>query len=64
MKNFLLILALISTLYTNAQITINYSDYPEIGDVVMYDTTNVTGLSVGTSGANQTWDFSFYDIYI
>ena len=58
MKNFLLILALISTLYTNAQITINYSDYPEIGDVVMYDTTNVTGLSVGTSGANQTWDFS------
>ena len=55
MKNFLLILALISTLYTNAQITINYSDYPEIGDVVMYDTTNVTGLSVGTSGV---YDYS------
>tara|TARA_Y100001954_G_scaffold30301_1_gene27881 strand:+ start:3049 stop:4092 length:1044 start_codon:yes stop_codon:yes gene_type:complete len=58
MKNFLLILALVGTLYTDAQITINYSDYPEVGDSVMYDTTNVAGLNVGTSGANQIWDFS------
>lgn len=58
MKNYLLILTLGIGVFLNAQITINYSDYPEIGDVIMYDTTNVGGLTVGASGANAVWDFS------
>ncbi len=49
----------------NAQITIDSTDMPAIGDtmVVASDTAAPTGLSVGGTGA-QTWDFTNLQIHI
>jgi PKD repeat protein len=42
-----------------AQITLNLSDYPDIGDDIFYFTDTLpVGATVGMAGANQTWDFS------
>lgn len=45
--------------FTHAQITLNQADMPTIGDVQVTINASVTpGISVGSPGANQTWDFS------
>lgn len=44
---------------SNAQITVTRADFGTIGDVIYYGTdSTLTGLSVGTSGANKTWNFT------
>lgn len=60
MKNTLLILSLMCLLnftgYT--QIVVERSDFPVIGDLVVTAQDDVTVLSPGNPGINQTWDFS------
>jgi Secretion system C-terminal sorting domain len=52
---------------SNAQITVTRNDFGSIGDVIYYGTdSTLTGLSVGASGANKTWNFTtvvFPDTY-
>jgi len=44
---------------TQAQITINSSDVVVIGDVVEQASDTIpTGITIGSAGANQSWDFS------
>lgn len=58
MKQCLFILSLAFGMIANGQISISYSDYPQIGDIAVYDTTYNGGLTVGASGASVVWDFS------
>ncbi len=61
MKNasLLLIFSMLLSASGFAQITITQADMPVIGDMQANVNAEVTaGLSVGSSGANQTWDFS------
>ncbi|HIF14210.1 MAG TPA: hypothetical protein EYQ86_02320, partial [Bacteroidetes bacterium] len=58
MKYIVLNLLLFIGISLNAQITINFGDYPVIGDIHKYDSTNIGGLTAGAAGANITWDFS------
>jgi hypothetical protein len=67
----LVLVLLIGALQSNAQITVNRSDFGNIGDQLLYGTdTTGTNLSIGPAGANVTWDFStsavanFYDTAI
>lgn len=61
MKKFTLLLFVSFFVYkqSDAQITITRADFGTIGDVLQYanDTSTAT-LSVGSAGANMTWDFS------
>ena len=46
----------------NAQITITEADMPAVGVVQATIDVNITpGISIGNSGANQTWDFSDFE---
>jgi hypothetical protein len=61
MKRILLSTLAIATISTgvNAQITINSTNLFEIGTTVEQATdNNPTTISIGSSGANQTWDLS------
>jgi hypothetical protein len=61
MKKCLLLycLSFICVIYTNAQITIDYSNTPVIGNIAIENVDTVfTGITPGSAGANQTWDFS------
>ncbi len=59
-KEILLSLFLMAFSFSiHSQITITQSDMPQIGDIQATITANVTpGITVGSPGANQTWDFS------
>jgi hypothetical protein len=41
-----------------SQIVLNTSDLPQVGDVQVYRKIDSTSTNPGTSGANQTWNFS------
>lgn len=63
MKNLLLIAGVMfaSALTATAQITINRSDLGNLIDarfIQAHDTTDLTALSPGSAGANQTWNLS------
>ncbi len=55
---FILSFILLHTAFLCAQIVIDRSDFPHIGDLVVTGTDQVTPVSPGNSGPNQTWDFS------
>ena len=48
-----------------AQITVTDADLVNVGDVIYqaYDTVPASSISVGNSGANQTWDFSSLQVH-
>jgi len=48
------------SVYTFSQITVTSSDFIGIGDVVLssVDSTQLTSISPGSTGTNQSWDFS------
>ncbi len=52
-------------LTTQAQITIEQSDFPMVGETILNgrDTLVSSSISVGSGGANQTWDFSALQVY-
>ncbi len=53
------IIFILCCLIGQSQITVTQSDMPMIGDSKAFvDVANISGVSIGTSGANQTWDFS------
>lgn len=64
MQNFykisLTVLALLGLTQANAQITLTEADAPSINDAypVIYDTTDVASVDIGTTGNNQSWDYS------
>lgn len=61
MKKSLLILSaiLIAAFTLNAQITITSNNLPVVGKaIVTAEDTVLTGLTVGSAGANQTWNFA------
>ena len=59
MKKSLLILALLSAAQLSAQITITNADMPSAGSHYLLDNaTAPTGLNLGDTGPNHTWDFS------
>lgn len=51
---------------TQAQITIEQSDFPTAGNEILTgrDTLVSSSISVGSGGANQTWDFSALQVYV
>ncbi len=57
--SFFLFVALTITGYASAQPTITQADFATVGDTITraVDTLG-TGLTIGNSGPNQTWDFS------
>ena len=59
-KQILFLLASSVSIFTWAQITITRSDFFNTGEVVVegYDTSIAGSTSPGSTGANQTWDFS------
>lgn len=59
--SFTCLLVFICAFSTRAQITFNQSSVPTAGDVIIIAGTDTTGISPGASGANQVWDFSFFD---
>lgn len=54
----LLLLALISPILVNAQITVTSSDFADAGDTIRMSTTTDFTIDIATTGANQTWDYS------
>ena len=58
MKKRLTILLLIFTNYGYSQITVTDMDIMGVGDVVYMSEDFNPNISLGNSGANQTWDFS------
>lgn len=53
------ILCSIFSLFAQAQITITADDFPNIGGtLIIANSSNPTGISIGLAGANQTYDFS------
>ncbi len=61
MKRLLLLISIFCsiTLLSSAQVTINNSVIPSVGDSLQRMQDNQpTGISIGISGANQYWDFS------
>ena len=58
MKYSILNLLLFIGISLNAQVSINFADYPVIGDIHKCDSTNIGGLTAGAAGANAIWDFS------
>lgn len=67
MKKILLTVSgLVCALFTtHAQITIEQSDFPVPGDIILQgrDTLVSSSISLGTGGDNQTWDFSALQVY-
>ena len=57
MKNKISLLFIILNNILFAQVILNYTDYNPIGNANVY-TSNINGFSIGTSGSNQTWDYS------
>jgi hypothetical protein len=55
-KLYTLTFASIFSIQLNAQIT--QEDLPNAGDTATYAVANALGTSTGTSGNNQTWDYS------
>jgi hypothetical protein len=58
MKKQFLLFFIMSSFFAKAQITIQSSDMPLIGDTLRFSQTSAAGLDVQTTGANTTWDFS------
>ncbi|MFN8280788.1 MAG: hypothetical protein U0V49_10940 [Saprospiraceae bacterium] len=59
MKKLLLLMLVASAWEIRAQITINNSILPSVGDVYNYAVDTVSsGITVTASGGNQSWDFS------
>jgi hypothetical protein len=62
MKNPLLLLGILTLTfwsYSNAQgPTINSSIWPQIGDTLNLQPVSTVNVSLGTTGANQVWDYS------
>jgi hypothetical protein len=59
MKKHLLLITLLASEFSNAQITLNSSDFPSSGDMyLMSDATAFQGMDETQTGANFTWDFS------
>ncbi len=54
-------LCLFSPFSITAQITLNQSDFPSAGTAVIRAEANTNGVSPGSAGPNQTWDFSSLD---
>jgi hypothetical protein len=61
---FLLALLVLLPFTTVSQIVIDRSDYGNIGDTVFLFQSNdpLDTISIGSSGAGQTWDFSFLTV--
>lgn len=57
-KHLLFVSALIATTAVSAQITITDADFPTIGQSYVRASSDSATTTYGTSGANQTWDFS------
>ncbi|MBU0507232.1 T9SS type A sorting domain-containing protein [bacterium] len=56
------LVALLSlTALSFSQITITSANVPPVGSTIYNASTEEVTLSVGSGGANQTWDFSSYD---
>lgn len=69
--SFSLILVVVATFTSQAQITVTRAAMPQIGHQVVTGVDQTTSFDVGNAGANQTWDFSnavveYYDtaVYI
>ncbi|MFN8332162.1 MAG: hypothetical protein U0T81_13270 [Saprospiraceae bacterium] len=59
MKKLLLLMLVASAWEIRAQITINNSILPSVGDVYNYAVDTVSsGITITASGGNQGWDFS------
>jgi PKD repeat protein len=58
---FLLGFCLFFSLPITAQISLNQSDIPTAGSAVIMAEASTTGVSPGSAGSNQTWDFSALD---
>jgi hypothetical protein len=65
MKNIYTSLFLMASFATQAQITIDISDMPVIGDVINRKADTMTVLSgPGNAGANQTWNFTQLSTFV
>ena len=59
--SFTSLLVFICAINIKAQITFNQSNVPTAGDVLIIAGADTIGVTPGASGANQVWDFSFFD---
>ncbi|MDA9563251.1 T9SS type A sorting domain-containing protein [Flavobacteriales bacterium] len=58
-KTLLSILGLSAAFASQAQVTVTSADFPVIGDqVILVNDTLAAGVSIGGTGAGQTWDLS------
>lgn len=52
------VVALLSVLTTNAQVTYDHTNYAQIGDSLLFSSATALAISPGDAGDSQTWDFS------
>src|SRR5690606_1283531 len=58
MKKTLLIAGITISLSGFSQITVTSSNMPNIGDQLLQASDTLPAITIGSGGANQTWDFS------
>jgi hypothetical protein len=59
-KNYILVLMLCVGLKSSAQINLSQNDFANAGDQILVSRADaMTAVDLTTTGANQTWDFSF-----
>lgn len=61
MKHIITLFILFSSMMVFAQPIITNASFPQVGDTLHTATIPMPSISVGTTGANQTWDFSDLD---
>lgn len=59
MRIFTTLLLVLTLQHSFAQITITQADLPEVGDTYVTSTALDPGIDYATTGANQTWDYSY-----
>ncbi|MCI5056666.1 MAG: T9SS type A sorting domain-containing protein [Flavobacteriales bacterium] len=64
MKNLVAILLFFCSIALNAQISVNSTNYPEIGDQIIWDIdTSASSYTIGSAGTSQTYTFTSTDAH-